>query len=131
MKRNMFKDQSGNYKLKIAFDFDGTLTEPILYELAQRLIKRGHDVWIMTARTSYAQYLDTCRQLDIVPIPLERNIDLSEMAKTLGLEDKIIYTDSEEKKDLFLEFKFDILFDDEAEWHCNSICEAGGIAVHI
>jgi hypothetical protein len=53
------------------------------------------------------------------------------MAKTLGLEEKIIYTDSEEKKDLFLELKFDILFDDEAEWHCNSICEAGGMAIHI
>jgi hypothetical protein len=33
----MFKDKSGNYKLKITFDFDDTLTEPVLFNLVQLL----------------------------------------------------------------------------------------------
>jgi hypothetical protein len=49
----MFKDKSGIYKLKIAFDFDDTLTEAILFNLAQLLIGKGHDVWIMTKVTKY------------------------------------------------------------------------------
>ncbi|GHT52574.1 hypothetical protein AGMMS49982_13190 [Bacteroidia bacterium] len=53
----MFKNNNGNNKLKIAFDFDDTLTDPLFFELAGRLISRGHDVWIMTARSSYEQYL--------------------------------------------------------------------------
>jgi hypothetical protein len=110
----MFKDRSGNYKLKIAFDFDDTLTEPVMFALAQLLIRKGHDVWIMTARYDS-----------------EYNVDLHKAAKELGIVNKIIYTDCEEKRDFFLQNKFDVLFDDDAEWHCNSICAAGGIAINV
>jgi hypothetical protein len=37
----------------------------------------------------------------------------------------------EDKKVAFETLGFDLLFDDEAEWHCDPICEAGGIAVNI
>ncbi|GAP71988.1 hypothetical protein [Candidatus Symbiothrix dinenymphae] len=128
----MFKDKLGNYKLKIAFDFDDTLTDPLFFELAGRFISRGHDVWIMTARSSYEQYLAACQKFNIPPEPgSERNVDILEVAKKLAIEDKIIYTACEGKKDFFFTHGFDILFDDDAEWHCNPICEAGGIAIHI
>ncbi|MDR1897740.1 MAG: hypothetical protein LBR10_13215 [Prevotellaceae bacterium] len=125
----MFKDKRGNYRLKIAFDFDDTLTEPLLFLLAQRLIRKGHDVWILTARCSYDQYLKYFPTKS--KQSLDFNDDLLEAAEELGLEDKIIYTDNEDKKDFFVKHNFDILFDDDADWHCNPICEAGGIAINI
>ncbi|GHT77774.1 hypothetical protein FACS189464_0050 [Bacteroidia bacterium] len=60
-----------------------------------------------------------------------RHSDLIEVAKELGIENKIIYTNLEDKKEFFFNQGFDILFDDDAEWHCNPICKAGGIAVNI
>jgi hypothetical protein len=128
----MFKDKIGDYKLKIAFDYDDTLTDPFIFELAKRLIRCGHDVWIMTARSSYEQYLEKCDDYGIIPKSKdERNIDLMETASKLGIEDKIVYTNLDDKKDAFMSHKFDLLFDDDADWHCNPICEAGGIAVNI
>jgi hypothetical protein len=129
----MFKDRLGNYKLKIAFDFDDTLTEPTLFALAQRLIGKGHDVWILTARGSYEQYIVYCKRFKIKPIwpEAEFNSDLLKAAKELGIAHKIIYTNNEEKKAFFQQHAFDLLFDDDPEWHCNAICEAGGIAVNV
>jgi hypothetical protein len=128
----MFKDKNGNFRLKIAFDFDDTLTNPLFFDLAKHLIRREHDVWIMTARSSDEQYLEECRKYDIDPISDRiRNADLLETARELGLEHKIIYTSMDDKKVALETLYFDLLFDDEAEWHCNPICEAGGIAVHI
>lgn len=122
----MFKDRNENYRLKIAFDFDGTLTDSLFYALAERLILKGHDVWIMTARLKTQPY----ELYDEVP-ESERNNDIVEVAQKLGIPQKIIYTNLESKKGIFLEQGFDLLFDDECEWHCNPICEAGKIAVNI
>lgn len=127
----MFLDQEGNYKLKVAFDYDDTLTDGVMFQLAQRLINKGHDVWIMTVRTSNEQYLAHCQRMDIQPKLEDRNADLLADAETLGIADKIIYTDSEDKLAFYQEHQFDMLFDDDADWHCNPICENGGIAVHV
>jgi hypothetical protein len=128
----MFKDSDGNYKLKIAFDYDDTLTDSLLFKLAERLIKRGHDVWVMTARSSDEQYMDLCKSMNINPSSeTERNSDLLETVRQLGIENKVIYTNCEDKKVFFQQHHFDLLFDDDAEWHCNPICEAGGMAVNI
>ncbi|MDR0796144.1 MAG: hypothetical protein LBE79_08870 [Tannerella sp.] len=130
----MFKDKNGNYRLKIAFDFDGTLTEGLFYILANHLITKGHDVWIMTARTeSNDEYIAQCKRFRIPPEKnaLERNNDIYEMATELGIRDKIIFTNLEDKSKAFQDHQFDILFDDDAEWHCNPVCEAGGMAVNI
>ena len=127
----MFLDQEGNYKLKIAFDYDDTLTDDVMFQLAKRLITKGHDVWIMTVRTSDEQYLAHCQRMNIQPKLEGRNADLLADAKTLGIADKIIYTDSEDKLAFYQEHQFDMLFDDDADWHCNPICENGGIAVHV
>src|SRR5690606_21349473 len=127
----MFLDHEGNYKLKLAFDYDDTLTDGVMFQLAQRLINKGHDVWIMTIRTSNEQYLAHCQRMDIQPKLEDRNTDLLADAETLGITDKIIYTDSEDKLAFYQEHQFDMLFDDDADWHCNPICENGGIAVHV
>lgn len=37
-------------KLKISFDFDGTLTNSKICELAKTLVNNGADVWILTSR---------------------------------------------------------------------------------
>ncbi|MDK7374195.1 MULTISPECIES: hypothetical protein [Weeksella] len=127
----MFIDQNGNYKLKVAFDYDDTLTDEVLFQLAQRMIRKGHDVWILTVRTSNEQYLEHCTRMDIEPKLEGRNADLIADATALGIADKIIYTDSEDKLEFYQEHQFDMLFDDDADWHTNPICEAGGIGIHI
>ena len=127
----MFRDQEGNFKLKIAFDYDDTLTDPLFFDLAKRFIQKGHDVWILTVRTSDEQYLANCAKFNLPIKKEERNLDLKADAKRLGLEHKIIYTDSEDKLEYYQNHQFDILFDDDSDWHCNPICENGGIAIHI
>lgn len=127
----MFKDQEGNYKLKVALDYDDTLTDDVLFQLAKRLIRKGHDVWIMTVRTSNEQYLEHYKRMNLEPKLEGRNEDLLRDAKELGIENKIIYTDGEDKLEFYQEHQFDLLFDDDAEWHTNPICEAGGIGIHI
>lgn len=127
----MFKDQEGNYKLKVAFDYDDTLTDDVLFQLAKRLIRKGHDVWIMTVRTSNEQYLEHYKRMNLEPKLEGRNEDLLRDAKELGIENKIIYTDGEDKLEFYQEHQFDLLFDDDAEWHTNPICKNGGIGIHI
>jgi phosphoserine phosphatase len=129
----MFRDSIGNYKLKIAFDFDGTLTDTLLFDLAERLILKGHDVWIMTARIEVdEQYKKSCEKFGILPKRVEeRNADIVEMAKKLKIENKIVYTNLANKSAVFKANGFDLLFDDDAEWHCNPICEIGGMAVNV
>jgi len=110
----MFKNSIGNYRLKIAFDFDDTLTDILFFSLAQRLIIKGHDVWIITSRKDK-----------------NNNADILKVAAELNISDKIIYTEGQSKKEAYFSNKFDLLFDDADEWHCNPINEAGGIALSI
>jgi hypothetical protein len=122
----MFQDNNGNYKLKIAFDFDGTLSEPDIFAFAQRLVWNGHDVWILTASSTYEQYKKACKN-PYATKSVDReeydswNRDLCETAKKLGIEDKILFTGNEVKKDFFFAYGFDLIFDDDSEWHCNPI----------
>jgi hypothetical protein len=129
----MFKDRNGNYRLKIAFDFDGTLTDGLFFELAKHLILKGHDVWIMTARIATdEEYIAQYKSFGILPKNLsERNADIFEIAKELSIENKIIFTNLADKSVAFKKNGFDLLFDDDAEWHCNPVCKAGGIAVNV
>jgi hypothetical protein len=101
-----------------------------MFTLAKRLISKQHDVWIMTSRTSDVQYMDYYRKMNL-PLRVVHNDDLLETARQLGIADKIIYTDGEDKKDFFFDLGFDLLFDDDAEWHCNLICEAGGMGIQV
>jgi phosphoserine phosphatase len=130
----MFKDRNNNYRLKIAFDFDSTLTEQVVFHFAQHLIMCGHDVWIMTARIGAdTEYLEQCKRYDISPKEAsQRNADLYEVAEKLGIpRNKVIFTNLESKSAAYREYGFDLLFDDDSEWHCDPVCESGGIAVKV
>ncbi|MDR1683563.1 MAG: hypothetical protein LBS25_09320 [Candidatus Symbiothrix sp.] len=130
----MFKNKAGNYRLKIAFDFDDTLTNPVVFEFARHLIHTGHDVWILTVRSEKTDesYKKWCEQhgIDIESRP-NPNRDLLDAAAELGITDKILYADTVEKSEIYFRENFDLLFDDDADWHCNPICEAGGVAVQV
>lgn len=131
----MFKDKSNNYKLKIAFDFDSTLDQPLFFDLAKHLIKKGHDVWIMTARIG--DYEGYCKVYELREKPPRfsmdlYNMDLFQVAEQLNIpREKIIFTNYDSKKESFFEHKFDLLIDDDASWHCNEICENNGLALNI
>jgi hypothetical protein len=128
----MFQDSSGNSKLKIAFDYDDTLTDPLLFAFASRLINKGHDVWIITSRVCYESYVENCRSIGVMPLSeTSRNQDLRKMSQRLGVQNKILYTDGHSKVEFFNQYGFDLLFDDEAELQCNPICNGGGLAVNV
>ena len=128
----MFKDPNNNYRLKIAFDYDGSLTEPDVFAFAQRLIRCGHDVWIMTARVEKDdEYTMQCEKYGLVPDG-NRNTDLFEDAEKLGIpKEKIIFTNLQDKSSFYREHEFDLLFDDDDVWHIAPVCEAGGVAVKV
>ena len=128
----MFKHLNTAYRLKIAFDFDGTLTEPDVFAFARRLVLCQHDVWIMTARMEIDdEYLAQCEHFGVIPKG-NRNADLFEVAEKLGIpKEKIIFTNLLDKSTFYQEHQFDLLFDDDDMWHCNPICEAGGVAVKV
>jgi len=131
----MFKDRNSNYRLKIAFDYDGTLTVPEVFIFAKHLIRCGHDVWIMTARIGTdKEYIAQCEKFGFMPEEdvFSRNTDLYETAKELGIpRNKIIFVNLENKSAAYNKYGFDLLFDDDSEWHCNPVCEKGGIAVKV
>ncbi len=40
--------------MKVSFDFDSTLTVNVVEQFAKRLVKEGHEVWIVTSRHEFA-----------------------------------------------------------------------------
>ena len=53
---------------KISFDFDGTISQIPLQQLASQLIKDGHEVWITTSRHERKQNKDLYRVANKVGI---------------------------------------------------------------
>lgn len=80
-------------RIKISFDFDGTLTDRKYQDLALKFIENGIEVIIVTARPSY-----------------EDNYDLEDVAKRLGVE-TIRFTNYEDKTPFLLDCE--IHFDDD------------------
>ena len=52
---------------KISFDFDGTISTKKGFELAQRLISSGDNLYIISARHSKQGMIGTARRLGIAP----------------------------------------------------------------
>ena len=67
-----------NNKIKLSFDFDGTLSLPSVEEFAKELIEQGYSVYITTSRvndsTSYQPWIDS-----------ESNKDIWELCDRIGL----------------------------------------------
>jgi hypothetical protein len=94
--------------MKISFDYDMTLGEPFIQEIAKMFIKCNADVWVLTSRTSDRVY-DDGKLIGF----RGWNTDLRIVTKKLGIpEDKIIYTEGAFKWKAFFHNKFDLHFDD-------------------
>lgn len=80
--------------MKLAFDFDGTLSEDWIQKLAETHIKMGHDVWVVTSRNE--GFFE----------------DVHVICDKIGLDKKkIIFTNGKFKWEAILKQKFDVLFD--------------------
>lgn len=86
--------------MKISFDFDSTLSEPEMQELALKFISKGIDVYDTTSRRQKVQGLNFF------------NSDLFEVTDKLGIErDNVVFTNFNPKYEYLKDF--DIHFDDD------------------
>jgi len=104
-------------KLCITFDFDDSLSEPWLQELAQRLIDEGHDVWILTTRYDELHKHMYGREMN--------HEDLYSVAEFLGLKGKILFTNFQWKakylKDSCVDAHIDDNSDERLECYINKV----------
>jgi len=60
---------------KVSFDFDSTLTVDVVQNLAKRLVKEGHEVWIVTSRFEFTDSSgNKCNNDDLFEIAFEIGI---------------------------------------------------------
>lgn len=99
--------------MKISFDFDDTLTERHMQQLAALLCNSGADVYIITTRlTSFGQ-------------------EVFLLADQLGIaRDKIFFTHGASKSPLVEQLHIDIHFDDDPA-EVESIGQKGQMAVLV
>ena len=84
-------------KLKVSFDFDGTLTRPHIQEYAKELIERDIEVWITTSRFNDAQ----AEIMNDGLYPTHNN-DLWKIAEQIGISPKNVYFTNLEKKFIYI-----------------------------
>lgn len=97
-------------KIRVSFDFDGTLGETIIQVIAAAMIAAGHDVWIVTARCDDRK---TRPDLNLIN---SWNRDLFSIAERLKIPlDKIIMTEGDFKWKTIEKHKIDLHFDDVPE----------------
>lgn len=88
--------------LKISFDFDQTLSELPMQELAKKYLQLGAEVYITTSRTEHLDGL----QYD--------NSDVFEVAEKLGIKrENITFTNYDDKYKFVKEY--DVHFDDDEQ----------------
>ena len=116
-----------NKKLKISFDFDSTLTKPVIQKLAETLLDAGCDVWILTSRLNDTWYYPDGSVLKCSGY----NYDIRKIAEEIGIpENKILYSEGNLKKDLYFKHKFDLHYDDDSI-EVEEINNAGGMALLV
>ncbi len=95
--------------MKISFDYDMTLSEPHIRELAKLLIKAGADVWVLTSRQD-----DYIRDENGAILGTSsQNSDLYQVIKYLEIpKNKVIYTNGAFKQGEYARGGFDLHFDD-------------------
>lgn len=96
------EEEKPNPILKISFDFDQTLSELPMQELAKKYIKLGAEVYITTSRAKYKDGLEY------------NNSDLFEVADKLGIKRENITFTNYDDKYKFVK-AFDIHFDDDEQ----------------
>jgi len=97
-------------KLKVSFDFDGTLHIPVIKKLAEVLLDSGADVWIVTARFNDWAFDENQKRIG----NLGQNTDLRALAAEIGIDnDNIIYTNGALKSTEYFKGNFDLHYDDD------------------
>ncbi len=81
--------------MKVSFDFDSTLTVEVVEDLAKRLVKEGHEVWIITSRHEFADL--SGNKVD--------NTELFLLALEIGISKKCIHFCNGKNKSEFLKDK--------------------------
>lgn len=95
--------------MKIAIDFDKTLTRLDVQEFVQELISKGVDVYVLTYRYDNANFY----KYNGIYQPYD-NIDLWEVVERLGLSRKVIFTNCQPKSEyLNMTGDFKLLLDDD------------------
>ena len=79
--------------MKVSFDFDGTLRLPSVQQYAKSLVDAGHEVWIVTTRTTTEDIIERGWHWS-----KDQNIILFEIAEACGiLKEHIVFTDHQDK----------------------------------
>jgi acid phosphatase class B len=104
--------------LKISFDFDGTLDSYPMQVHAAHMLKAGHDVYVVTARTSHINHRGVTDAKTI-------NQDLWRIVDRLGIkESNVHFTEGADKWQMLGALGMDIHYDDMEE-EVNGINETG------
>ena len=79
--------------MKVSFDFDGTLRLHSVQQYAKILVEAGHEVWIVTTRTTTEDIIERGWHWS-----KDQNIILFEIAEACGiLKEHIVFTDHQDK----------------------------------
>ena len=79
--------------MKVSFDFDGTLRRLDVQQYAKSLVEDGHEVWIVTTRTTTEDIIARGWHWS-----KDQNIILFEIAEACGiLKEHIVFTDHQDK----------------------------------
>jgi hypothetical protein len=112
--------------MKISVDFDCTLGETYIQQLVKLLILGGAEVWVLTSRTD-----DYIRYEGKVIGYQGFNMDLYRVCEKVGIpKENVLYTNGSYKYELFLEYKFDLHFDDDFK-EVEMINRNGGKAILV
>lgn len=98
-------------RMKISFDFDGTLEMREVQEMAQEMIDRGHDVCILTTRYSDPSSYRAWKYEDNRAALRGLHNELLEVARNLGITE-IHFTEWEWKTTVIDNYNIDIHIDD-------------------
>jgi sulfur transfer complex TusBCD TusB component (DsrH family) len=97
--------------MKVSFDFDGTLRRLDVQRYAKSLVDAGHEVWIVTTRTSTEDILARGWHWS-----KDQNIILFEVAETCGiLREHIVFTDHQDKIHFLKGKGFTFHLDDDSD----------------
>ena len=97
--------------MKVSFDFDGTLRRPDVQRYAKSLVEDGHEVWIVTTRTTTEDILARNWYWS-----KDQNIILFEIAEACGrLKEHIVFTDHQDKIHFLKDKGFAFHLDDDPD----------------
>ena len=97
--------------MKVSFDFDGTLRRLDVQRYAKSLVEDGHEVWIVTTRTTTEDIIERGWHWS-----KDQNIILFEIAEECGiLKEHIVFTDHQDKIHFLKEKGFAFHLDDDPD----------------